>query len=57
MVNLKIPGNIINVGSIAGSQSKKYALPFCVSKPGLHHLTKIMAFELVEHEIRVTQFL
>jgi NAD(P)-dependent dehydrogenase (short-subunit alcohol dehydrogenase family) len=53
MVNLKIPGNIINIGSIAGNQAKKYALPFCVSKAGLHHLTKIMAFELVEHEIRV----
>lgn len=53
MVDEKILGNIINIGSIAGNQAKKYALPFCVSKAGLHHLTKIMAFELVECGIRV----
>lgn len=53
MVEKKIAGSIINIGSIAGSQSKKYALPFCVSKAGLHHLTKIMAHELVQYGIRV----
>lgn len=53
MVAKKIAGNIINIGSIAGIRSKKYALPFCVSKAGLHHLTKIMAYELVEYGIRV----
>ena len=53
MVHLKMPGNIINIGSIAGKQAKKYALPFCVSKAGLHHLTKIMAFELLDYGIRV----
>lgn len=53
MVVEKIAGSIINIGSIAGSQAKKYALPFCVSKAGLHHLTKIMAFELANHNIRV----
>lgn len=53
MVSQKIAGSIINIGSIAGIQSKKYALPFCVSKAGMHHLTKIMAYELVEHGIRV----
>lgn len=53
MVAQKRPGNIVNIGSIAGSQAKKYALPFCVSKAGLHHLTKVMAFELVDYGIRV----
>lgn len=53
MVDNKILGNIINIGSIAGSQSKKYALPFCVSKAGIHHMTKIMAHELVDYGIRV----
>ena len=53
MVKQKIPGSIVNIGSIAGTQSKKYALPFCISKAGLHHLTKIMAYELAEYNIRV----
>jgi NAD(P)-dependent dehydrogenase (short-subunit alcohol dehydrogenase family) len=53
MVDNKILGSIINIGSIAGSQSKKYALPFCVSKAGMHHLTRIMAYELVDYGIRV----
>ena len=53
MVDKKISGSIINIGSIAGFQSKKYALPFCVSKAGMHHLTKIMAYELVDYGIRV----
>ena len=53
MVEKKISGNIVNIGSIAGFQSKKYALPFCVSKAGMHHLTKIMAYELVDFGIRV----
>ena len=44
---------IINIGSIAGFQSKKYALPFCVSKAGMYHLTRIMAYELVDYGIRV----
>lgn len=53
MVNQKRPGSIINIGSIAGNQAKKYHLPFCVSKAGLHHLTRLMAFELVDYGIRV----
>lgn len=53
MVDNKVSGSIINIGSIAGSQSKKYALPFCVSKAGMHHLTRIMAYELVDYGIRV----
>ena len=53
MVAQKIDGSIINIGSIAGLQAKKYALPFCVSKAGLAHLTKVMAYELVEYNIRV----
>lgn len=53
MVDKQRLGSIINIGSIAGSQAKKYHLPFCVSKAGLHHLTKVMAYELVEYGIRV----
>ncbi len=53
MVDKNISGSIINIGSIAGSQSKKYALPFCVSKAGVHHLTKIMAYELADYGVRV----
>ncbi|MBY0441363.1 MAG: SDR family oxidoreductase [Mycobacteriaceae bacterium] len=53
MVAQKLAGSIINIGSIAGSQSKRYALPFCISKAGMHHLTKIMAHELTDYGIRV----
>ncbi len=53
MIKNKISGSIVNIGSIAGFQSKKYALPFCISKAGMHHLTKIMAYELVDYGIRV----
>lgn len=53
MVDKKILGSIINILSIAGFQSKKYALPFCVSKAGMIHLTKIMAYELLDNGIRV----
>src|SRR5579872_1698238 len=35
-VDKKITGSIINIGSIAGFQSKKYALPFCISKAGMN---------------------
>lgn len=53
MVKQKRPGCIVNIGSIAGNQTKKYHLPFCVSKAGVHHLTRIMAFELADYGIRV----
>lgn len=53
MAAQKIAGSIINIGSIAGFQSKRYALPFCISKAGMHHLTKIMAYELTDYGIRV----
>lgn len=53
MIEKKISGSIINIGSIAGFQSKKYHLPFCISKAGINHLTKLMAYELVSQGIRV----
>lgn len=53
MVEQKISGSIINIGSIAGFQAKKYALPFSVSKAGMHHLIRVMAYELVDYGIRV----
>jgi len=53
MVGKKIPGNIINLISTAGFHAKKYHLPFCVSKAGMIHLTKLMAFELMDYGIRV----
>lgn len=53
MVDKKIPGNIINLISTAGFHAKKYHLPFCVSKAGMIHLTKLMAYELLDYGIRV----
>ena len=47
------PGSIINVASILGIRVAGMVTPYSVSKAGLIHLTKSMAFELARHSIRV----
>ncbi len=46
-------GNIINIAAINGDHIRKNCIPFSVSKAGVIHLTKAMAYELIEHKIRV----
>ena len=46
-------GNIINIASILGIRVGGLVAPYAVSKAGLIHLTKSMAFELARHAIRV----
>ncbi|CAB9509136.1 5-keto-D-gluconate 5-reductase [Seminavis robusta] len=46
-------GVIINVSSIHGEKSNEYMSAYAVSKAGLDMLTKSMAMEYAEHNIRV----
>lgn len=47
------PGSIINIGSIAGQNAFPQRLAYCASKAALDHMTRVMAIEWAEHEIRV----
>lgn len=46
-------GNIINIAAINGDKIRKNCIPFSISKAAVIHLTKAMAYELIEHKIRV----
>lgn len=46
-------GNIINIAAINGEKIRKNCIPFGTSKAAVIHLTKSMAYELIEHKIRV----
>lgn len=46
-------GNIINIGSIVGLTPLRLQCAFAAAKAGVFNLTKAMALELAEHEIRV----
>jgi NAD(P)-dependent dehydrogenase (short-subunit alcohol dehydrogenase family) len=47
------PGSIINIASILGIRVAGMVTPYSVSKAGLIHMTKSMAFELARYSIRV----
>lgn len=46
-------GNIINIAAINGEKIRKNCIPFGALKAAVIHLTKAMAYELIEHNIRV----
>jgi 3-oxoacyl-[acyl-carrier protein] reductase len=46
-------GNIINIAAINGEKIRKNCIPFGASKAAVFHLTKAMAYELIDHNIRV----
>ncbi|MRR15532.1 MAG: 3-oxoacyl-ACP reductase FabG [Deltaproteobacteria bacterium] len=46
-------GKIINVGSILGTMAASIALPYCVSKAGIAHMTRALALEWGSHGINV----
>jgi NAD(P)-dependent dehydrogenase (short-subunit alcohol dehydrogenase family) len=55
MVDSKVKGSIVNIGSMWGKQAIK-ATPssaYSMAKAGLHSLTQHLAMELAEHGIRV----
>ncbi len=53
MVGVGKGGNIINVASAAGAIARPGVAHYCVSKAGLIMLTKVLAIEWAEHDIRV----
>lgn len=48
-----VGGSIVQIGSIAGQNAFPSRAGYCTSKAAVHMLTKVMATELAEHNIRV----
>ncbi len=53
MVSAGKPGNIINIASTAGAVARPGVAYYCASKAALIMLTKVLAIEWAEHDIRV----
>lgn len=53
MKNQENGGNIVNIAAINGDHIRKNCIPFSISKAGVIHLTKAMAYELIDYKIRV----
>ncbi|PLS87652.1 MAG: hypothetical protein CYG60_00770, partial [Actinobacteria bacterium] len=47
------PGNVVNIASSAGVIARPGIAHYCASKAGLMMLTKVLAIEWAEHDIRV----
>jgi 3-oxoacyl-[acyl-carrier protein] reductase len=46
-------GSIVNISSIMGSLGLQMRAPYCASKAGVNNLTRTLAVEWAEHDIRV----
>lgn len=53
MMRQNIAGSIINITSILSDMTNLGVAPYCTSKAGLKHLTRVMAAELARFNIRV----
>ena len=53
MIDVGVPGSIINIASITGMQPQFMTTAYCVSKAGVEHLTKQMALENARYGVRV----
>jgi len=53
MIDLNIPGTIVNIASTAARIALPGAADYCVSKTGVAMLTHVFALEMVEYNIRV----
>jgi NAD(P)-dependent dehydrogenase (short-subunit alcohol dehydrogenase family) len=53
MVGARRPGNIINIASAAGTVARPGIAHYAASKAALIMLTKVLAIEWAEHDIRV----
>ncbi|MBH0121605.1 SDR family oxidoreductase [Rhodococcus sp. CX] len=47
------PVSIVNIASVSGLTAWAYAAPYCASKAGVIHLTRVAALEYAEEGIRV----
>lgn len=57
MLERNVPATIINVGSIAGTQSYPRASIYCASKHAVHGFTEVLRMELVKSKIRVCEIM
>jgi glucose 1-dehydrogenase len=55
LVEKKLPGRVVFVGSWAGTKVHKHIPAYSVSKAGLNMLSKCMALELAPHQILVNE--
>ena len=46
-------GKIINIGSVLGNMASNVAMPYCVSKAGIAHMTRALALEWAPFGINV----
>lgn len=53
MVEHRIPGRIVNMGSITGKIPRWHEVAYCASKAGVSHLTRVFALELAQYGITV----
>jgi NAD(P)-dependent dehydrogenase (short-subunit alcohol dehydrogenase family) len=53
MIAMNAPGSIINIASSAGVIARPGAAHYCASKAAVIMLTKVLAIEWAEHDIRV----
>lgn len=53
MANNLNGGNIVNIAAINGEKVRKNCIAFGTSKAGVVHLTKSMAYELIDYNIKV----
>jgi len=53
MKTQKNGGAIINIAALNGDHVRKNCISFSASKAGVIHLTKVMAYELIDYKIRV----
>jgi NAD(P)-dependent dehydrogenase (short-subunit alcohol dehydrogenase family) len=49
----RAPSSIVNIGSIAGAEPGPGHVHYSVAKAGVHHMTKVLAYEWGGHGIRV----
>ena len=57
MKKQKNGGNIINIAAVNGEKVRKNCIVFGTSKAAVTHLTKAMAYELIDYNIRVNALL
>ena len=55
MIEQHIKGHIINMGSIAGTQTYENGAVYCATKHAVHALSEGMRMDLLRHEIKVTE--